>query len=167
MSTAAPCLLLPHVCAAPRWLPIAFGCGPAAHKHLVMLRWSMLVCMHVPVITSALNCQCTNSVGRARVKGAQREILANLGGCTCAKGKAVSSVEYTVPTVCARRAGDLGLIPLNQACLAPPTASQIMAPPLRASACAPAKCAIWQTCSASGKSDIVRLNGQTEFSRWL
>ena len=56
----------------------------------------MLVCMHVPVITSALNCQCTNSVERARVKSAQREILANVGGCTCAKGKAVSSVEYTL-----------------------------------------------------------------------
>ena len=45
-----------------------------------------------------------------------------------------------VPGCWSRRAGDLGPIPLNQAWLAPPAASQIMTPPLRASACAPAKC---------------------------
>ena len=98
-----PCPLLPHVYCCPMSALRRDGCRlplVAGLRHtninLVMLRWSMLVCMHVPVITSALNCQCTNSVERARVKSAQREILANLGGCTCAKGKAVSSVEYTL-----------------------------------------------------------------------
>ena len=70
-----------------------------------------------------------------------------------------------VPRCWSRRAGDLRSIPSNQACLAPPSASQIMASPLRASACAPLNYAIWQTCFASGQSDIIRLNVQTEFFR--
>ena len=47
-----------------------------------------------------------------------------------------------VPGCWPRRAGGLGSTPLDQACLVAPVASQIMAPPLRAPACAPAKCAI-------------------------
>ena len=45
-----------------------------------------------------------------------------------------------VPGCWSRRTGDLGPILLNQACLALPAASQVMAPLLRASAYTPAKC---------------------------